>query len=84
MKRLVLALSFAAALAPSLAHAEGQYNPYGNSSGGDVYVHSYTRSDGTSVEPHYRSPQDGDRSNNWSTKGNVNPYTGQAGTKNPW
>lgn len=47
----------------------------------DVAVKGYTKKDGTYVAPHYRSAPDGDTSNNWSTKGNVNPYTGQEGTK---
>jgi TPR repeat protein len=34
------------------------------------------------VAPHYRSAPDHNPYNNWSTKGNVNPYTGKAGTKN--
>ena len=46
-----------------------------------VYVRGYYRSDGTYVEPHYRSEPDGKFYNNWSTKGNVNPYTGEEGTK---
>lgn len=34
----------------------GNYNPsYSGSSGGEVYVRPYTRSDGTSVRGHYRS-----------------------------
>jgi hypothetical protein len=49
-----------------------------------VYVHGYTKKDGTYVAPHYRSNADGNPYNNWSTKGNVNPYTGHAGTKNPY
>jgi hypothetical protein len=52
-----------------------------SSGGGGVYVRGYTRRDGTYVAPHYRSAPDGDFYNNWSTKGNVNPYTGQPGTK---
>jgi hypothetical protein len=48
---------------------------------GAVQVRGYTRKDGTYVAPHMRSAPDGTTSNNWSTKGNVNPYTGQAGTK---
>jgi hypothetical protein len=49
-----------------------------------TYVHGYTKKDGTHVAPHYRSNPDGNPYNNWSTKGNVNPYTGQAGTRNPY
>lgn len=50
---------------------------------GDVYVKGYTKKDGTYVAPHYRSAPDGNPYNNWSTKGNVNPHTGQPGYKNP-
>ena len=46
-----------------------------------VRVRGYTRKDGTYVSPHYRSAPDGNFNNNWSTKGNVNPHTGEAGTE---
>ncbi|WP_223448219.1 hypothetical protein [Pseudomonas sp. BF-R-19] len=46
----------------------------------DVHVRAYTRSDGTHVQAHYRSAPDGNFDNNWSTLGNVNPYTGEPGT----
>jgi len=49
-----------------------------------VYVHGHTTKNGTYVAPHYRSSPDSSKLNNWSTKGNVNPYTGQAGTKDPY
>jgi hypothetical protein len=48
----------------------------------DQYVHGYTRSNGTYVAPYMRSSPDSITSNNWSTKGNVNPYTGAPGTRN--
>jgi hypothetical protein len=47
----------------------------------DDYVNGYVKRDGTYVPPHYRSPRDGDFGNNWSTKGNENPYTGKEGTR---
>lgn len=47
----------------------------------DTFVNGHSRSDGTYVQPHYRSTPDGNFSNNWSTRGNVNPYTGQWGTR---
>jgi hypothetical protein len=47
----------------------------------DVRVRGYYRSNGTYVQPHYRSNPDGNRYNNWSTRGNVNPYTGKRGTR---
>lgn len=49
-----------------------------------VYVHGYTTSNGTYVAPHYRSSPDSNPYNNYSTRGNVNPYTGKVGTKNPY
>lgn len=50
-------------------------------SGGPVQVKGYTRKDGTYVAPHTRSAPNSTKSDNYSTKGNVNPYTGKAGTK---
>ena len=47
----------------------------------DKYVSGYTRSNGTYVQGHMRSDADSSFGNNYSTKGNINPYTGQAGTK---
>ena len=46
-----------------------------NAQAKDVYVSGYTRSDGTQVRGHYRSAPDHSYANNWSTKGNTNPYT---------
>ena len=46
-----------------------------------VYVRGYYRSNGTYVQPHYRSNPDGNFYNNWSTYPNINPYTGAVGTK---
>lgn len=46
------------------------------------YVKGYTKKNGTYVAPHYRSDPNGTKLDNWSTKGNYNPYTGKAGTKN--
>jgi hypothetical protein len=48
----------------------------------DVSVKGHFRKDGTYVAPHMRSSPNASTLDNWSTKGNVNPYTGQAGTKN--
>lgn len=46
-----------------------------------VHVRGYTRRDGTYVPPHYRTAPNSTRNDNWSTRGNVNPYTGEPGTK---
>lgn len=45
----------------------------------DTYVNGYRRSDGTYVQPHHRSDPDGNPYNNYSHRGNVNPYTGERG-----
>ena len=47
---------------------------------GSTYVRGYARRDGTYVSPHYRSSPDASPYNNYSYKGNVNPYTGKVGT----
>jgi hypothetical protein len=47
-------------------------------------VDGYYRSNGTYVQPHYRTSPDSTVYNNYSTKGNYNPYTGNYGTRNPY
>lgn len=49
----------------------------------DTYVNPYVRSDGTFVQGHMRSDANSTTSDNYSTKGNTNPYTGERGTKSP-
>ncbi len=44
-----------------------------------VRVRGHVRKDGTYVQPHYRTAPDSSFYNNWSTKGNFNPYTGEDG-----
>lgn len=53
-----------------------------SSSSAPVYVHGYFKANGTYVAPHYRSAPNSTTADNYSTKGNVNPYTGAPGTKN--
>lgn len=78
MKRVLFCGLFLALLAlPVVASAE------------DVYVHGYTRRDGTHVNPYHRTAPDSNPYNNYGTRGNLNPYTGQKGTvdpnpTNPW
>ena len=50
------------------------------SSFADTYVRGYYKSNGTYVQPHYRSSPNSTTSDNWSTYGNTNPYTGERGT----
>ena len=46
-------------------------------------VRGYVRKDGTYVAPYTRSTRDSTPYNNYSTKGNSNPYTGKKGYKTP-
>lgn len=47
-------------------------------------VKGYTKKNGTYVQPHYRSSPNRSKLDNWSTRGNYNPYTGRKGTVNPY
>jgi hypothetical protein len=59
------------------------YDPTYKPAVGHHYVNGYFRKNGTYVQGHYRTNPDNSFYNNWSTKGNVNPYTGRVGTKRP-
>lgn len=72
MKRLVVAALMALAV-PGVAAAQGQH-----------WVNGYYRSNGTYVQGHMQTNPDGNPYNNWTTQGNVNPYTGQPGTRQPY
>ena len=69
MKRIFLALMLVAQAASVLA---------------DTYVQPYVRSDGTYVQGHHRSDANSSRSDNYSSRGNINPYTGERGYQNPY
>ena len=43
------------------------------------YVAGYYRSNGTYVPGHYETNPNGNFYDNWSTRGNYNPYTGKPG-----
>lgn len=68
MKRLIIIAAVAAFSSAAIA---------------DTYVQGHTRSDGTYVQGYYRTDANSTRNDNYSTQGNTNPYTGQAGTKAP-
>jgi hypothetical protein len=76
--------------APSLAeagrgggHAHHSAAPTGTGSSSHSHaVRGYTKKNGTYVAPHRQSDPDHTQRNNYTTKGNVNPHTGAAGTRN--
>ena len=77
MRYLICAMSLAAIAVPlalvGTAAAQGYH-----------YTEGYTRQNGTYVAPHYQTNPDSTAYNNWSTRGNTNPYTGQQGTRDPY
>ena len=50
---------------------------------GHHYVQGYYRRDGTYVSGHFKTDADDSFWNNWSSRGNINPYTGKTGSKVP-
>jgi hypothetical protein len=70
MKNLMLALTAAALFAPSAS--------------AQVHVKGYVTKNGTYVAPYVRSSPNSTTLDNYSTRGNVNPYTGKVGTRDPY
>lgn len=52
-----------------------------NALAADTQTKGYLRKNGTYVQPYHRTAPNNTKSDNYSTKGNYNPYTGKAGTK---
>ena len=48
-----------------------------------TYVQPHVTHNGTYVQGYMRTAPNNTKMDNYSTQGNVNPYTGQAGTVNP-
>lgn len=70
MRKLVLAL-IGALMLPTAVSAQ-------------VHVKGYVKKDGTYVAPYVRSSPNNTTLDNYSTRGNVNPYTGKVGTRDPY
>ncbi len=47
-------------------------------------VKGHVRKDGTYVPPHYRTAPNSTKVDNYSSKPNVNPFTGKTGTVDPY
>jgi hypothetical protein len=56
-------------------------SPGTGSSSSSHSVKGHFKKDGTYVAPHRATNPDGRFTNNYSTKGNVNPYTGKDGAR---
>lgn len=89
MKRVLILAAVAVLTLSGNAFARGSSfgghtsykSSYSYGSRPDHTVSGYTRSNGTYVRPSHATNPDTTRNNNYSTKGNVNPYTGKYGTK---
>jgi hypothetical protein len=77
----VLVLALAMAVSPWILAKGGGHSSSSSHSGGSHSVSGHTTKNGTYVPPHHATNPDNTKSNNWSQKGNVNPYTGKEGTK---
>ena len=65
---------------PSLGGTQG----YGTGSNpSSHYVSPYTTQSGTFHSGHYQTNPNNTQRDNYGTRGNVNPYTGQVGTRSP-
>lgn len=89
MKKILISVLALTCLSPLSVFAKGGHGGghFGHmatgtgASSSKTHVSGYTTKHGIYVAPHNRSSKDRTKSNNWSTKGNVNPETGKAGSK---
>lgn len=79
MKKMIF-VAAAMCLAASGAMAKGGHSGSG-SSGSSHVVSGHVRSNGTYVAPSHATNPNSTKADNYSTRGNVNPYTGKPGTK---
>jgi hypothetical protein len=56
----------------------------GASAQSSVAVRGHTTREGVYVQPHVRTAPNETKVDNWSSRPNVNPYTGKAGTADPY
>jgi hypothetical protein len=94
MKAIIALILLAAGAVPVAAEGfYGSNNRNNNFGGGSSYgtgsntnSHSpsgYTTNRGTYVQPYQATNPNNTQFDNYSTRGNVNPYTGQYGTRTP-
>lgn len=85
MKILILA-GLLLCCAPAFAAGQRSYKAsmYHAPRSSSVHVSGHVTKAGTYVAPSYRTAPNRTKVDNWSSKPNVNPYTGKAGTKDPY
>ena len=82
-----LALVFASASVASAQYGYGTQSPNGGygtgSNPNSHYVSPHTTQSGTYIAPHYQTNPNNTQLDNYGIRPNVNPYTGQMGTRAP-
>jgi len=90
MKSIIVLAAFVALGSSAFARGGSGHSSGGHSSSsshssgyptGSHSTSGYTKSNGTYVAPSHATNPNSTKADNWSTKGNVNPYTGKPGTK---
>jgi len=62
-------------------HSSSAHSSSSHSSGNSHSIRGYTKKDGTVVAPSGAKNPNGSKADNYSTRGNSNPYSGKQGTK---
>jgi hypothetical protein len=82
MKCLLLAACLFMAVLPAAARSGRSSAPRASShSGGTVHYRGTVTRNGQYRQPHVSTAPNRTQRDNWSTKGNTNPYTGRRGSK---
>ena len=81
-----LIIAFALLLGSATCAAAQYRSSYGDlygtgSNPNSHYSSGYTANSGTYVAPHYQTNPNNTQLDNYGTRGNLNPYTGQYGTR---
>jgi hypothetical protein len=76
----ILLFSLCLTLFPILSNAKKSADGGG---AGSHHVKGHFKKDGTYVQPHQSTNPNQTQRDNWTSKPNVNPYTGKPGTKEP-
>ncbi len=84
IQMIVLGLAIMLPSSAALAHSSGGGHASSGASGGNHAIRGYVKSNGTYVAPSHATNPNGTKLDNWTTRGNVNPYTGKVGTKSTY
>ncbi len=89
MKTSITLAALLLSLSPAVAQLYGTPQPYGTglygtgSNPNSHYVQPHFNSNGTYTQGHYQTNPNHTQLDNYNTRGNYNPYTGQFGTRTP-